>query len=61
MEKAMQNVREIFGQLIYCEHNKLIGTCPEGCYKPKGQIGQIQVPRKALREMQRREEMAASA
>jgi len=56
MQKALDNTRQMFAPVVLCIHDKIIGTCEHGCTTPKGRIGEVAVPRRALRELRRREE-----
>jgi hypothetical protein len=63
VQKALANVRERFAPLVLCEHGNFFGDCPEGCtptrWADKPKDGDIQITRKAVREM-RRQAQAAS-
>jgi hypothetical protein len=49
----------MFAPLVLCEHDKIIGTCEHGCTTPKGRVGEVQVPRRVMREMKHRQEQSA--
>lgn len=53
--KALDNVRVLFAPVVLCIHDKIIGTCDQGCTTPKGRVGDVEVTRRALREMRRSE------
>ena len=61
IDKALDNVRTMFAPLVLCEHDKILGTCEHGCTKPKGRVGDVEVTRRAQRELRRHEEARASA
>lgn len=61
IQKALDNVRTMFAPVVLCIHEKIVGTCDHGCSEPKGRVGDVRVPRKALRELNRVQEMKASA
>lgn len=54
-KKALDNVRTMFAPVVFCIHNKILGTCEEGCTKPRGRVGDVEVTRRTLRELRRQE------
>ena len=56
--KALDNVRIMFSPIVFCIHDKIIGTCEHNCTVPKGRVGDVEVTRRAMRELRHREETA---
>jgi hypothetical protein len=56
IDKALDNVRTMFASVVFCIHDKIVGTCEHGCTQPKGRVGEVEVPRKTLRALRRVEE-----
>jgi hypothetical protein len=54
-QQALDNVRTMFAPVVLCIHEKILGTCGQGCTKPKGRVGDVEVTRRALRQMRRTE------
>jgi hypothetical protein len=54
IDKALENVRTLFAPIVLCEHGKVIGACEQGCTKAQGKVGEVEVTRRALREMRHR-------
>jgi hypothetical protein len=55
VQKALDNVRTMFAPIVLCEHNKIVGTCEHGCTQSKGRMGEVEVTRRVLRELTRRQ------
>jgi hypothetical protein len=60
-QKALDNVRTMFAPVVLCIHDKILGTCDEGCTKPKGRVGDVEVTRAALRRLRHTEPEARPA
>ena len=62
LHKALANVRERFAPLVLCEHGNFFGDCEHGCtptrWADKPKAGEIQITRKAVREMRRQAQAA---
>jgi hypothetical protein len=59
--KALNNVRTMFAPVVFCIHDKILGTCDQGCTEPKGRVGDVSVTHKALRQLHREDVMKQSA
>jgi hypothetical protein len=59
IEQALDNVRTMFAPVVFCIHDKILGTCGKGCTEPKGRVGDVHVPRRTLRELRKHEGMRA--
>jgi hypothetical protein len=62
IDKALDNVREMFAPVVLCVHDKILGTCEYACTQPKGRMaGGPEVTRAALRHLRRAQEVARTA
>jgi hypothetical protein len=61
IDKALDNVRTMFAPVVLCIHDKILGTCDEGCTKPKGRVGDVEVTRAALRRLRHTDAVARLA
>ena len=59
IQKALENVREMFAPIVLCEHGKFFGYCEHGCSKMKTPESDIHIPRRTIRELKRQEQMHA--